>query len=186
MSPTHRRFKQIIPICNLFIPTYEPIVPLHHLITAASFFVAYQLPCWCVDQDNQFQVYGPLFGAQVNNLQIVSASAAFLHWEFEDDWSGWLAQISPGLAGGKVSIGYGLGGLPDIIAADVPLGGYEIKASYLKTWWPRLNGIPSESLVGLELNGIYLINVTLGVFHAIDRRQGSKNTQLSIGGGIGF
>ena len=160
------------------------MVPNRHWIAAGSFLFSLQSPCWCVDRI----IDAPLFGAQVNNLQIVSASAAFLH----GDPDGWFAQISPGLAGGKVSVGYGMGGLPGIcgfIATDttcLPLLGFEIKASYLKTWWPELNRIPSESLVGMELDGIFLINVTVGVFQAIDRAHGSRGTRLSIGGGIGF
>jgi hypothetical protein len=108
------------------------------------------------------------------------------------DCEGWFAQLSPGLSGGKVSVGFGMGALPGICGfgtADSPYPaffGYEVKASYLKTWWPRLNGIPAESLIGLEAGGIFVANLNPGVFEAIDGPHGSRRTRFSIGAGIGF
>jgi hypothetical protein len=129
-----------------------------------------------------------LLGLQGGPFQLASVTAAWLR----GDPDGWFAQIAPGISSGRISVGFGSGGEISIHGNKydggvlIPTIGYAFKASYVKTWWPKANRLPSESLIGLEVEGIMALGVTVGFYRAIPDGRGKGDYKLNVEVGIGF
>jgi hypothetical protein len=91
---------------------------------------------------------------------------------------GLLLQIEPGVAGGKLSIGYARG--------LFPYAGAGIKASLLRTWGRPLVTEPRQTYAGLEIEASFFVNLGLGVLWRVDGTAQAPRTMVTAGIGLGF
>ena len=129
----------------------------------------------------------PTWGVRLSTPQIVSASAGVLIGEIDAPEPpppgthlphGMLLQVEPGLAGGKLSVGYAKGLLP------YAAGG--LKLSALRTWGHPLVAKPRATYVGIEAEATFFVKFSVGVMRRVGGNPASSRTMVTGGIGIGF
>jgi hypothetical protein len=127
----------------------------------------------------------PTWGVRLSTPQIVSASAGVLIGQLDPPQppppgthlpSGFLLQLEPGLGGGKLSAGYGIGLLPYAAAG--------LKLSALRTWGHPLFAKPNQTYLGIEAEATFFVKLSLGVMRRV--RGDNSTARVIVTGGIGL
>jgi len=128
------------------------------------------------------------FGAHYDSVCLATASAAALYRT--DSNLDYFVQMSPGIHGGKVSIGCGYalsagieGPGPSIWVDTVILAG---KLSYLYAWNPPERTEFERNFLGLEIEGGVLLSSSIGVFRAVDPSRSGSSWRVIWTLGIGL
>jgi hypothetical protein len=108
-------------------------------------------------------------------------------WEGDEGWvNGWFLQAEPGLAGGKLSVGYGLLApsertwLPPEFAAG-------IKASVLRTWGTPSDVPGATTLLGPELDiTVFRVKASVGWLGKVGGPPDAPSGVFTWGLGVGF
>ncbi len=91
---------------------------------------------------------------------------------------GFLLQVEPGLAGGKVTLGYARGLFPYAAAG--------IKAALLRTWGHPAFTEPRQTYAGVEIEAAFFVNVDLGVLWRVAGEGNAPHVIVTAGLGLGF
>lgn len=91
--------------------------------------------------------------------------------------------IEPGLAGGKVNLGYRTG---RVMFVPVLHGGMSL--SLLRTWGEPLSGVESgQTYLGAELSGGFMVVVVNGgLYRHVGGEDSTHDWIVSLGAGLGF
>ncbi|MEK7690338.1 MAG: hypothetical protein AAB425_04885 [Bdellovibrionota bacterium] len=134
---------------------------------------------------------------RVSTPQALSASLGIIIGPSECDEiqicspRGLLIQVEPGIAGGKLSIGYAsVGGLAlwKSWLLSAPLTGFDVKASLLNVWNAHsIGGDPGNLYAGVEGDfGFFMLKFSLGVFYRVFGPEATSDWIVSAGAGLGF
>jgi hypothetical protein len=131
----------------------------------------------------------PLIGAEYHSIALVSASvAARLGCD-----SGWFVQASPGWYAGRLSLGYGVAGMPGICGVYedpeiiLPLLGWQAKVSLMQTWGSHEHRAEPATYLGPELVLDCLVHGSIGVFGKISSQDvASDDWRVAWALGVGF
>jgi hypothetical protein len=157
--------------------TKRPIA-LRSLATIALLLLA------CVPADAGVQ---PTWSVRLSTPQIASASLGLVMGSIDPPTPpppgshlshGLLLQVEPGVAGGKLSLGYARG--------LFPYAGAGVKASLLHTWGRPLVTEPRQTYAGVEVEASFFVKVSLGVMWRVDGTSDAPRTMVTAGIGIGF
>jgi hypothetical protein len=166
-------------LCGLFVKRCGSVFALTAALVASAQTATPQSPGGegepRQDVPREFAV-GPVWGLTVGQVQLVSASLGVVlgtvpkagtfkcgnaYW-----LDGFLLQLDAGLGGGKVSMG---------LATSSPPYGVAIKASGLRTWSNAWGASPGNSYLGVELELVAELSLSLGYMRRVGGSEGPAN-----------
>jgi hypothetical protein len=151
----------------------------HILLASAGFLV----PLYGADNALSFT-----FGAHYDYTCVATASVAIQPRDRDD--LGWFVQLSPGIRGGKASVGFGVNGFvgPCTGALDAPIDDIALvgKLSYLTTWNPPGYLGVRQQYIGIEAEAGLALTGSVGVFRAITPSKRGDDWIFSWSIGIGL
>ncbi len=107
----------------------------------------------------------------------------FMQLHGNNTYSGFFAQIEPGIAGGKINAGYRYGE-----HHFLPVYNIGLAVSLMQTWSNPLQDVEGgQTYIGLELSGAFsVIGLNGGVFKHIAGDDEESNWIYSLGIGVGI
>jgi hypothetical protein len=128
------------------------------------------------------------FGAHYDNACLATASASVQPKNRDD--ADWFLQLSPGVRGGKASVGYGVNGFvgPCTGGLDSPMDDFVLagKLTYLVTWnAPSYLGSEQQYL-GIECEAGLAITGSIGVFRSLQPSRHGNDWVFSWSLGLGL
>jgi hypothetical protein len=139
--------------------------------------------CLCASEEVAYT-----FGAHYDSMCLATVSAA-IQLEHAEDLASFV-QVTPGLRGGKVSIGCGY---DEACGVCGPVKGSWVNAfilagklTYLRVWDPPHRFESQRNFLGIEMEGALVLGGTIGVFRSLNpgRHGAAWTAAWSIGIGL--
>jgi hypothetical protein len=113
--------------------------------------------------------YHLTFGAHYDSACLATVSAA-LKWDYSTDIGGPFVQLTPGVRGGKISIGFGYDGLLGICGptrSPIDDLGMAAKVSFLQTWHATRGLGRNQPYLGCEVQPLLIGSASIGIFRSL-------------------